>query len=140
MHELDDVVRSTGLLLDQYRSLVERNKKTKFLFGAQKTGANHPLFPFLNQETKNEFTTKLRAAIDRMGINYIWFEDDPEVTLTDPIHTDTKSAEHIAKVYADWINNTNRRYRGNLRQNAIGHVCVRESLLLRHSPSHYHPA
>ena len=101
--QLDDVVRSTGLLLDQYRSLVERNKKTKFLFGAQKTGANHPLFPFLNQETKNEFTTKLRAAIDRMGINYIWFEDDPEVTLTDPIHTDTKSAEHIAKVYADWI-------------------------------------
>jgi hypothetical protein len=100
---LDDVVRSTGLLLDQYRSLVERNKKTKFLFGAQKTDAKHPLFPFLNQETKNEFTTKLRAAIDRMGIDYIWFEDDPEVTLTDPIHSDAKSAEHIVKVYANWI-------------------------------------
>ena len=100
---LDDVVTSTGLLLDQYRSLVERNKKTKFLFGAQKTGATHPLFPFLSQETKTEFTTKIRAMIDRLGIDYIWFEDDPEVTLTDPIHSDGKSAEHIAKVYADWI-------------------------------------
>jgi len=100
---LDDVVTSTGLLLDQYRSLVERNKKTKFLFGVQKTGATHPLFPFLTQDTKIEYTTKMRATIDRLGISYIWFEADPEVTLTDPIHSDGRSAEHIAKVYADWI-------------------------------------
>jgi hypothetical protein len=100
---LDDVVTSTGLLLDQYRSLVERNKKAKFLFGVQKTGATHPLFPFLSQETRNEFTTKMRAAIDRLGINYIWFEADPEVTLTDTIHSDGRSAEHIARVYANWI-------------------------------------
>jgi hypothetical protein len=46
---------------------------------------------------------KLHAAIDRIGINYIWFDNDPEIKLLDPIHSDTKSAEHIAHVYADWI-------------------------------------
>ncbi len=100
---LDETVTATELLLNQYRSIVERNGKTIFLFGAQKTGSTHPLFPFLTKETKEEFMAKLRATIDRIGINYIWFDNDPEVTLTDPIHSDAKSAEHIARVYADWI-------------------------------------
>ena len=94
---------STELLLDQYRSIVERNGKTKFLFGAQKTGPTHPLFPFLDERDQDEFMAKLHATIDRIGINYIWFDNDPEVTLADPIHSDAKSAEHIARVYADWI-------------------------------------
>jgi hypothetical protein len=108
---LDEVVTATELLLDQYRSLVERNGKTIFLFGAQKTGATHPLFPFLTKETRDEFMKKLHATIDRIGVNYIWYDDDPDVVLTDPIHSDAKSAEHIAHVYADWI----EKHRSSLR-------------------------
>ena len=100
---LDETVTATELLLDQYRSIVERNGKTKFLFGAQKIGPTHALFPFWTAETRDDFMNKLHAAIDRIGINYIWFDNDPEIKLLDPIHSDTKSAEHIAHVYADWI-------------------------------------
>ena len=100
---LDETVTSTELLLDQYRSIVERNGKTKFLFGAQKIGPTHFLFPFWTKETRDDFMTKLHAAIDRIGINYVWFDNDPDIKLLDPIHSDTKSAEHIAHVYADWI-------------------------------------
>jgi hypothetical protein len=100
---LDETVTSTELLLDQYRSIVERNGKTKFLFGAQKIGPTHFLFPFWTKETRDDFMAKLHAAIDRIGINYLWFDNDPEIKLLDPIHSDTKSAEHIAHVYADWI-------------------------------------
>ena len=46
---------------------------------------------------------KLHAALNRIAINYIWFDSDPDVILADPIHTIPKSAEHIARVYADWI-------------------------------------
>jgi hypothetical protein len=100
---LDETITATERLLKQYRSLVERDGKTKFLFGAQKIGPTHPLFAFLTKETRDEFMRKLHATIDRIGINYIWFDDDPEVTLTDTIHSDAKSAEHIAHVYAHWI-------------------------------------
>ena len=100
---LDETVTATELLLNQYRSIVERNGKTIFLFGAQKTDPTHPLFPFWTKETRDEFMAKLHATIDRIGINYIWFDNDPEVMLADPIHSDAKSAEHIARVYADWI-------------------------------------
>jgi hypothetical protein len=100
---LDETVTSTELLLDQYRSIVERNGKTKFLFGAQKIGPTSPLFAFWTKEARDEFMEKMHAAIDRIAINYIWFDSDPEVILGDPIHTIPKSAEHIARVYADWI-------------------------------------
>jgi hypothetical protein len=33
------------------------------------------------------------------SIAYIWFDNDPEIKLLDPIHSDTKSVEHIAHVY-----------------------------------------
>ena len=46
---------------------------------------------------------KLHAAVNRIAINYIWFDSDPDVILADPIHSTPKSAEHIARVYADWI-------------------------------------
>jgi hypothetical protein len=100
---LDETVAATELLLDQYRSIVERNGKTKFLFGAQKIGPTGPLFTFWTKEARDEFMEKMHAAIDRIGINYIWFDSDPDVILADPIHTFPKSAEHIARVYADWI-------------------------------------
>jgi hypothetical protein len=100
---LDETVTSTRLLLNQYRSIVERDGKTIFLFGAQKIGPTHPLFQFWTKETRDEFMSKLHATIDRIGINYIWFDNDPEVTLSDSMHSDPKSAEHIAQVYADWI-------------------------------------
>jgi len=102
---LDEIVTSTELLLDQYRSLVERNGKTMFLFGAQKTQPTYQAVPFWTKETREEFLAKLHTTIDRMGINYIWFEDDPEVVIgeNESIHSDAKSAGHIAHVYADWI-------------------------------------
>jgi hypothetical protein len=100
---LDEIVTSTKSLLDQYRSIVERNGKTIFLFGAQKTHPTNPVLPFWTKQTADEFLAKLHATIDRMGINYIWFANDSEVTLKDHIHSDAKSAEHIAHVYADWI-------------------------------------
>ena len=100
---LDETVTSTRLLLNQYRSIVERNGKTIFLFGAQKIGPTHPLFQFWTKETRDEFMSKLHATIDRIGTNYIWFDNDPEVTLSDSMHSDPKSAEHMAQVYADWI-------------------------------------
>jgi len=107
---LDETVTSTRLVLNQYRSIVERNGKTMFLFGAQKIGPTHPFFQFWTKETRDEFMSKLHATIDRIGINYIWFDDDPEVTLADSMHSDPKSAEHIARVYADWI----QAHRGSL--------------------------
>ena len=52
---LDETVAATELLLNQYRSIVERNGKTIFLFGAQKIGPTHGLFPFWTKETRDEF-------------------------------------------------------------------------------------
>ena len=56
---LDETVAATELLLDQYRSIVERNGKTKFLFGAQKIGPIGPLFTFWTKEARDEFMPPL---------------------------------------------------------------------------------
>jgi hypothetical protein len=75
------------------------NATEKGNFSSQKFGPTQFLFPFWTKETRDDFMAKLHAAIDRIGVNYIWFDNDPEIKLLDPIHSDTKSVEHIAHVY-----------------------------------------
>jgi hypothetical protein len=62
---LDEIVASTKSLLDQYRSIVERNGKTIFLFGAQKTRPTNPVLPFWTKKPQTSswqnYTPQLTA-------------------------------------------------------------------------------
>jgi hypothetical protein len=99
----EDVESNLEMLIAQYRSVVERGGHTKFLFGAQKAGAPLWIFPFMTQALQDQGYAYLKASLERLSVDYVWFSDDPKVKMADNIHTTAESAQRIAEMYADWI-------------------------------------
>jgi hypothetical protein len=101
--QIEDVYSGVEMLISQYRSVVERGGQTKFLFGAQKIGPPLWIFPFMPQAVQDRAYAQLHDSLERLKVNYVWFNDDPDVKMADNIHSTAESALRIAEVYADWI-------------------------------------
>jgi hypothetical protein len=113
---IDEVYSSVEPVIAQYRSIVERGGHAKFLFGAQKLGPPQSSFPFITTAVQNQGYVHLKSSLDRLKVDYIWFNDDPKIEMADNIHSTYESAKRIASIYADWVQAHSTELRANLKK------------------------